>query len=193
MKKIFTLLSLTCSCLYLSTAMAQNRYRDQNIAVGMGGITGKKGYFISLGYQQIVGFQGWNIKLDGIYANQYAKISNDIPLESKLPMQHYMILPSALYTFDQWGLDPFYFNLYGGAMLGYEVLNNGKKVLTNSNLESENIKNSFIYGISLGTIIEAELTRNLTLGVDARQLYRRGSKAGEFTFYLGAGIRYYIN
>lgn len=172
---------------------SQNRYRDQNIGAGIGGITGKDGYFISVGYQRIIGFKGWSFKADAIYASQFAKIKNDIPLESKLPMEHFMLLPSALITFDQWGLDPFYLSLYGGAMIGYEVLNKNKKVLANSQLESENINNSMIYGVSLGSMLEYEISRQFVIDIEGRQLYRYGSKAGQFTFYVGGGLRYYIN
>lgn len=188
MKKICLLL------LFATTSLiAQNRYRDQNISAGMGGITGKNGFFVSAGYQRIIGFQGWSFKGDIIYASQYAKIKNEIPLESKLPIEHYMVLPSALLTFDNWGLDPFYLSLYGGGMLGYEILNKNKKVLENSKLESTNLKNSFIYGASLGAMVEYELSRQFVLNIEGRQLYRMGSQAGQFTFYIGGGLRYYIN
>lgn len=180
--------------LFFTNALsAQNRYRDQNISAGIGGITGKNGFFVSIGYQRIIGFRGWSFKGDAIYSSQYTKIKNNIPLESKLPLEHYMILPSALLTFDEWGLDPLYLSVYGGGMFGYEILNKNKKVLENSNLEATNIKNSFIYGASLGAMVEYELSRQLVFSVDGRQLYRMGSQAGQFTFYIGGGIRYYIN
>lgn len=189
-KRFFTAVFIMMSFLLFS----QTRYYHQAIGGFVGGITGKNGFFAGAGYQKLLAKGNWGFRADLIYAHQKTKIKNDLPLDSTLPMEHLIIAPSAIYSFEDWGLlnDKLILSIFAGGLGGYERLNYGKQVLKKSEIHFEDKVHSFIYGVQGGIMGEYEITRSWVFAIDGRQAYRFNSNAGELTFYVGGGLRYYF-
>lgn len=174
-----------------SLATAQSRYAGQSVIGFQGGVTGKKGYFADINYQRLIGNSSWSFKVDAIFANQSALI-NDVPLDEKVNLKHFLVLPGALYTFENMEFGGIYFSVFGGGVAGYEIVNDGNTLLSNSGLHAENLKNTFIYGAHAGAMVEAEISRTVVFYGSGTEIYRRNSQVGEFTFYVGLGLRFYF-
>lgn len=170
---------------------SQMRYEDQSVGFLGGGATGKQGYFFNLSYSRFIGGKGWSGRADLIYLNQKAKIKN-VPSDEYVRLTQYMILPTAQYSFEEWNLDPFYISVYGGGMVGYEVVNNGSNTLKNSGITSKKLKNNFIYGAVLGVQGEVEMGDSWTVFATGSEVYRMNSEVGKFSFMIGGGVKYYF-
>lgn len=192
MKKT-TLILLLVFCLISFTSFAQNRFGGQNILGASGGITGKSGYFADINYNRLIGNNFWGIRGDIIYANQNAKI-NDIPNDPEVKLKHYLFLAGVTYSFeDIFRSFPFYIHIIGQGALGYENINNSNKELPNSGLIVNKLKNKMVYGFNLGMEAEMPLWRDISINLNGSQLYRANSNAGNFTYYIGAGVKFYLN
>ena len=187
MKKISILFSI-----FLSTwTFSQLRYSDQSVVGIGGGITGNKGFYINADYTRFIGDKGWAIKGNLVFTNQRANIDN-VPGDEYINIKQYMLFPNAQYTFEQWNLEPFFISVFGGGMVGYEVVNQGNNFLPTSGIISEQLKNNFIYGGNLGILGEVELDRDWYYFIKGEQIYRMNSTVGKFSFMIGTGIRYYF-
>lgn len=170
---------------------SQTRYSDQSMFAVGGGITGKKGFYTNISYTRFIGNAGWVGRADLVYISQKAHIKN-IPEDKEIDLTQYLLMPMAQYDFEYLGLDPLYLSIFGGAVLGYEKVNKGSNILANSGIQSDKLKNNFIYGVGLGVQGEVELSRSLNFTISAMEMYRRGSKVGNLSFMVGAGFKYYF-
>jgi len=75
----------------------------------------------------------------------------------------------------------------GGAVAGYELVNNGNKELENGAIIESDSK--FIYGGFISAEFDFALSSNMWLVAKVNEYYHVNSELGEFTFYGGAGIR----
>ena len=79
----------------------------------------------------------------------------------------------------------------GGAIAGYESVNNGKGDL--SNVLSVVGESKFIYGGVVSADFDIIISERLSLLVKTSQAYHLNSDFGKLTNYSGIGIRYYFN
>lgn len=78
----------------------------------------------------------------------------------------------------------------GGALLGYEIINNGENTLDNGAII--NAKSQFLYGGFVGVEAEYVLSDSFSLLFKANQYYHANSDVGKLFPYVGIGIRYFM-
>ena len=84
----------------------------------------------------------------------------------------------------------FALNVGGGALLGFESINNGDNTLeTGAEINAES---KFIYGLFVGLEGEIILGNEITVIIKANEYYHINSDIGEFYPYAGLGLRYYL-
>lgn len=81
-------------------------------------------------------------------------------------------------------------NLGGGAIVGYEVINNGNNLLDTGAVI--NAKSQFIYGVYLGMEGEINISNSFSILLKANEYYHVNSDVGNFYPYVGAGLRYFL-
>ncbi len=81
-------------------------------------------------------------------------------------------------------------NLGGGAIIGYEVINNGNTLLETGAIIDA--KSQFIYGGFLGLEGELTLSNSFSLLLKANEYYHINSDIGNFYPYAGIGLRYFL-
>lgn len=81
-------------------------------------------------------------------------------------------------------------NLGGGAIIGYEVINNGNSLLETGAIIDASSK--FIYGVYIGLEGELTLSNDFSLLVKANEYYHANSDVGNFYPYAGIGLRYFL-
>lgn len=188
MRKNITILSLF---LLSNLGFSQIRYADQNIIAIGGGFTGKKGFYAQFSYSKLIGNKGWLGRGDFFYLHQKAHIKN-ISEDKEVNLTQYLVMPMAQYDFENLNIDPFVLSVFGGAVGGYEIVNNGNNTLPNSGISSPKLKNNFIYGISLGVQGEVEIKRGIAVYSSIMEMYRLNSSIGNFSFLIGAGLKFYL-
>ncbi|CAM3511809.1 conjugal transfer protein TraO [Zobellia roscoffensis] len=82
-------------------------------------------------------------------------------------------------------------SLGGGALAGYESVNNGNVEL--NNIISVDGESKFIFGAVVTADLDIILTEHLSLLVKTSEFYHVNSDFGNLTNYSGLGIRYYFN
>ncbi len=82
-------------------------------------------------------------------------------------------------------------SLGGGALAGYEMVNNGEMDI--SNVVSVNGESKFIYGAVLTGDLDIIVSEHISLIIRTSEFYHANSDFGSFTNYTGLGLRYYFN
>lgn len=82
-------------------------------------------------------------------------------------------------------------SLGGGALAGYEMVNNGE--LEVSNIVSVNGESKIIYGAVLTGDLDIIVSEHISLVIRTSEFYHVNSDFGKFTNYTGLGFRYYFN
>ncbi len=85
---------------------------------------------------------------------------------------------------------PLTLNIGGGAIVGYEIINNGSNELSSGALL--NAKSQLIYGAFGGLELEYGLKESFSLTLKAVEQYQVNSDIGQFYPYAGIGLRYYL-
>lgn len=81
-------------------------------------------------------------------------------------------------------------NFGGGAIIGYEVINNGNSLLeTGAVLDA---RSKFIYGAFLGMEGELALSNDFSILLKVNEYYHANSDVGNFYPYAGIGLRYFL-
>ncbi|MEM8765195.1 MAG: conjugal transfer protein TraO [Bacteroidota bacterium] len=84
----------------------------------------------------------------------------------------------------------FYAAIGGGAVIGYEVVNNGNEELEGGAIVDN--RSNLLYGAFIGAEIDIYLSETFSFLIKANEYYHPSSDLGTFTFYGGAGIRYIL-
>ncbi len=79
----------------------------------------------------------------------------------------------------------------GGAIAGYELVNNGNSDI--SNIVSVDGNSKFIYGGVATIDLDIIISEHVSLVVKSSQFYHVNSDFGKFTNFSGVGLRYYFN
>ncbi|WP_025742034.1 conjugal transfer protein TraO [Aquimarina pacifica] len=80
--------------------------------------------------------------------------------------------------------------LGGGATVGYEVINEGDDVLENGDVLSENVEPSTaVFGVYFGLDADIFLKPTVAINFKANETYHFNSEVGDFTPYLGLGVK----
>lgn len=79
----------------------------------------------------------------------------------------------------------------GGALAGYELVNNGHNDI--SNVVSLDGQSKFIYGGVATIDLDIILSEHISLVVKSSQFYHVNSDFGKFTNFSAIGLRYYFN
>ena len=82
-------------------------------------------------------------------------------------------------------------SLGGGALVGYELINNGNTEL--SNIVSVVGKSKFIYGGVASVDLDIIISESFSLFVKTSQAYHINSDFGNLSNYSGVGLRYYFD
>lgn len=85
----------------------------------------------------------------------------------------------------------FFLSVGGSALLGYETLNWGEKVLYDGSMLS--YLDAFVYGGALTLELESYVTDRIVLLAHVRERVLWGSSLGKFTTQFGLGVRFIFN
>lgn len=86
--------------------------------------------------------------------------------------------------------NPISFYLGGGAIGGYEVINNGSSELPSGALITA--KSQFIYGGFAGGEIEFQIKENISFAIKGQQHYHVNSDIGNMYPFIGGSVRFYL-
>lgn len=78
----------------------------------------------------------------------------------------------------------------GGGVIGYEIINNGQKMLENGVGVTEESK--VIYGAYLGANFNYFISDFFAISLVTNEFYHANSDLGNFAFYAGLGIKYFV-
>ena len=85
----------------------------------------------------------------------------------------------------------FFLSVGGSALVGYETLNWGEKVLYDGSMLSH--RDAFVYGGALTLELESYVTDRIVLLAHVRERVLWGSSLGKFTTQFGLGVRFIFN
>lgn len=109
----------------------------------------------------------------------------------KIPYNIFTIQPGYFYRFYESSVRRnFAAFVGGGALLGYEIINNGDKVLENG--AEINARSQFLYGAFVGVEAEYVLSDSFSILGKVNQYYHANSDVGKLFPYAGIGIRYFM-
>lgn len=111
--------------------------------------------------------------------------------EKSIPYSSYTLSYSYVTTLYSTGRRMKVLSIGGGALAGYELVNNGANSL--SNIVSLNGKSKFIYGAVVTAEIDIIISEHFSLIVKTSEFYHANSDFGKFTNFSGGGFRYYFN
>lgn len=109
----------------------------------------------------------------------------------RIPMAQFTGEGGYYYKFIADGSKTFFFYLGGSAMIGYETVNWGNKLLYDGSTILN--KDHFIYGSALTLEVEAYLTDRIILLLSARERIMWGTSSGHFHTQFGVGLKFIIN
>gem|GEM_PF-7002329 len=170
---------------------SQNRYNGQSVIGINVGKTTSDGFFINPNYSYYLNNKGLSLRFDEII-KKFDNDLNYLPSNSKLEIKHFMLMPSISKSFDQLGIDPIYLSLNIGFFGGYETISKSKVNILFKDSQSEHFENIFIYGLSAGGDIEIQLSKNLTLDFNIKQINITNSNIENWSLFIGGGIRVYL-
>ncbi len=78
----------------------------------------------------------------------------------------------------------------GGGLVGYEVVNNGRERLDNGAVIDADSK--FLYGLFIGAEIDVYLSDSWSITGKVNEYWHPPSDLGQFVFYGGIGVKYYL-
>lgn len=85
----------------------------------------------------------------------------------------------------------FFLSVGGSALVGYETLNWGEKVLYDGSMLLD--RDAFVYGGALTLELESYVTDRIVLLAHVRERVLWGSSLGKFTTQFGLGVRFIFN
>ena len=85
----------------------------------------------------------------------------------------------------------FFLSVGGSALVGYETLNWGEKVLYDGSMLLD--RDAFVYGGALTLELESYVTDRIVLLAHVRERALWGSSLGKFTTQFGLGVRFIFN
>ena len=85
----------------------------------------------------------------------------------------------------------FFLSVGGSALVGYETLNWGEKVLYDGSMLSH--RDTFIYGGALTLELESYVTDRIVLLAHVRERVLWGGSLGKFFTQFGLGLKFIIN
>lgn len=128
--------------------------------------------------------------------NRYAQLSVFAAIaEDKgtfnIPYNIFTVQPGYfIKVWEQKNFKKYSLHLGGGAIFGYEVINNGNNLLETGAIIDA--RSQFIYGVFLGMEGEITLSNNFSLLLKANEYYHINSDVGNFYPYAGIGLRYFL-
>ena len=144
-------------------------------------IAGLKGAEGRLGYTG-AGFAMSSMYSKYVSGGNYYKIGGEYAYELLDNFFVNTILLNANFNFRVFDLgNNFYVHLNGGAVVGYEMIEENEFILSS---------NSFVYGPTLGGEIEYYITDKLVLVAGGEQRYLFGSTIGDFNYRLSGGLKF---
>ena len=178
MKTVTTFLALLMLCL----ANAQNG--NYASSVGLSGGYAEDGFGVMATYNYHLSRDRY-AQLSIFAAVAEDKGFFDIPYNifTVQPGYYFKVLEQK--NFKKWAV-----NLGGGAIIGYEVINNGNSLLDTGAIIDA--KSQFIYGGFLGLEGELTLSNSFSLLLKANEYYHINSDIGNFYPYAGLGLRYFL-
>jgi len=121
----------------------------------------------------------------------FVGISNDKSLGEEIPYNKFTFNPGYFRKLiSSNGRKPITLNIGGGAIVGYEIINNGSNELPSGAIIDA--KSQLIYGAFAGLEVEYGINENFSLTLKAVEQYQANSDIGQFYPFVGAGLRYYL-
>ncbi len=125
-----------------------------------------------------------------VFAAEYIQKSYDYK-SVQIPRSQFTVEGGYYYMFLSDPSKTIFFSIGTSALLGYETVNWGKKLLYDgATLRSED---SFIYGGAITFEVETYLSDKIVLLVNIRERIIFGSSIGNFNTLFGVGLKFIIN
>ncbi len=118
-------------------------------------------------------------------------VDNFVSGEVTIPYSSFALSYSYFRSLYRTGRKPKVISVGGGALVGYELANNGNNDL--SNIVSLNGESKFIYGALASAELDYTVSEHFSLVARTVQFYHANSDFGKLTNFSGVGIRYYFN
>jgi len=168
--------------------LASAQLRDNNLnAIDITGGYAENGYGISLSYSLYVSQSSSNnyMQLSMLYT--FANITKK---EYEFPYNLITANIGYFYNIPIDKLDKYNFNVGGGLVGGVERINKGKMELSSGAIiDSEG---GFVYGPFIGSDFETFISNNVSLVFKGNGYYHINSDIGNFTIYVGGGLRIFL-
>jgi len=183
-KKHIKIICAISFCLLLvaqSSVIAQQRYSDQWIFMGSGGInTSAGGYYAGLGIEKILSNPASSIQAQVLFNNSKYKAGNHSTF-----IQNYYVMVDYAYTF--FAKTATRLSMIGGGFIGQQDFNSviapGIEITATP---------GFIYGINIAAQIDAVISKNLSVFLQPMIIYDFGTEIDDFSVLTGIGIKYYF-
>lgn len=159
---------------------------------GFAASVGLSGGYTEDGYAALFNYNYHNGRYSYIQVGVFASFSVDKETVGyEIPYNIFNLQPGYYYRVLQTnGFKPLSLYLGGGAVLGYEILNNGNNELPNGALIDA--KSQFIYGGFAGAEADYAFSDSFSVVFKATEYYHINSEVGNWYPYFAVGLRYYI-
>lgn len=118
-------------------------------------------------------------------------IDNFLSGETSVPYSSYALSYSYFITLYSTGRRMQALSIGLGALVGYELVNNGETDL--SNIVSVDGESGFLYGGQATAELDIIISEHYSLVLKTTQFYHVNSDFGNLTNFSGLGVRYYFN
>lgn len=194
MKQIFSITICIVALICISTQVQAQRYlpRQVGIEVKGGMVDGfhfapsdQEAYYFS------VGVSSYTQTRDRIFATLEFLTKYHPYKHLKLPVSQYTAEGGYLYTFLSDRGRNIFLSVGGSAMLGYETVNNGNRLLFDGAQIAD--KDRFVYGLAAKLEAEIFITDRIIFLVELKERCLFGSSAGKFHMQFGIGMKFIIH
>lgn len=142
------------------------------------------------GYGMTLNFNYYVSRTDYVQGAVYASFSKENQRQFEIPFD--IFTTNFGYYKRVYGSlrETYIINLGVGAVMGYEVVNNGVSLLNNGAIIDS--KTNFIYGAFGSVELEIPVTNKWSFLAKYNQFYHKNSDLGELTLFVGGGIRFFL-
>ncbi len=151
------------------------------------GVSG--GYAVN-GFAMLVNYNHPLSEVSYLQGGVYVSFSKDTQTDFEIPYSDFTVNLGYYHDVYQSNLRSFKISIGGGAVGGYELVNNGDDQLDNGAFI--NSESKLIYGAFVGAELDFVLNEEISIYVTTNEYYHVNSDLGSFAFYGGIGLKYYL-
>lgn len=171
--------------MFVIGSLYSGRAQNFSPAVTLTGGWAEDGFALSMNYNYYIQRKQF------IEAGLFGLFGNDTYKDQKIPYQIFAAQIGYFHSLFESGRGQAVNFAFGGGLTGgYEVINHGNNTLSSGAIITD--KSQFVYGLYAGLEVDLYLNHAFSLLLKANQYYHINSDLGQFTPYVGVGLRYYL-